>query len=262
MNKSLTTKTNRAVSPKKSPEILDLKRAVSLETERRAIMTEFISQHMEKGVDYGPIHISKNCENKYSPEKCKIRGHWSKDSLFKPGTEKFCSLLKLTPKYRRDSETWEMLGSPAGTVALICELYDQKGNIVGEGRGVCTVAEKASANTAVKIAEKRAKTDAVLSTGGLSDFFTQDVEDDVNAGSPALTAPQESQKVSQTSQNGSGQVESPKVATNLDKVVKAKKDMLQKIVNNGKWTPDKDLEAMTPQEITDAYNDYLKSIGK
>jgi len=50
--------------------------------------------------------------------------------------------------------------------------------LAGEGRGAADITEKqGSANTAIKIAEKRAKLDAVLATGGLSDFFSQDLED-------------------------------------------------------------------------------------
>ena len=71
-----------------------------------------------------------------------------------------------------------MAGKISGLFCYICELVDLKGNIIGEGgKGSHSIGEKGNPNIAIKIAEKRAKTDAVLSTGGLSDFFTQDLED-------------------------------------------------------------------------------------
>ncbi len=133
------------------------------EAERRALLTKYISHHMKEGTDYGTI---------------KIGGRDSKPSLFKPGSEKFLSLFKLTAKFERDNETWEMLGSEAGVLTYKCNLIAANGNVVGEGRGVATMREKSwTPNNAVKIAEKRAQIDAVLRTGALSDFFTQDLED-------------------------------------------------------------------------------------
>lgn len=168
----------QAIDPKsivvKSKEAKTLQTMVDEETEKRAILTAFISKHMVDGTDYGKIHISKACPDKYN---CKNPHHFSKPSLFKPGAEKFTSLMKLRAVYEKDTSTYEMLGSQAGTVCYICKLTDSKGIVIGEGRGAASVAEKGSPNVAIKLAEKRAKVDAVLSSGGLSDFFTQDLED-------------------------------------------------------------------------------------
>lgn len=134
------------------------------EAEKRALITQYISQHMVSGTDYGTI---------------KFGGKESKPSLFKPGSEKFLSLFKLTAQFEKDTDTWEMAGSESGVFAYKCRLLDSKRRLVGEGRGVSKLTEKAgwTINNAVKIAEKRAQTDAVLRTGALSDFFTQDLED-------------------------------------------------------------------------------------
>jgi hypothetical protein len=145
-----------------------MRRQLEVESRKRAILTEFITKHMLKGVDYGQITIkSKRTGREYT----------SKPTLFKPGAEKFCSLFRLRAEYKKDAETWEMLGSKPGTVCYICYIYS--GDVlVGEGRGSCSVAEKDGIeNSAVKIAKKRAKLDAVLETGGLSEFFSQDLED-------------------------------------------------------------------------------------
>lgn len=148
--------------------VQQMKDQLALETKKRKILTEFINEHMKEGVDYGQISIkSKRTGVTYT----------SKPTLFKPGAEKFCSLFRIRAEYKKDSETWEMLGNKAGTVCYVCQLYNGE-ILVGEGRGVCTTEEKDSENTAVKIAKKRAKLDAVLETGGLSEFFSQDLDDE------------------------------------------------------------------------------------
>lgn len=159
----------------KVPKELTLKDMVKIETQNREILTAFITDHMKSGVDYGKIHINSQCQNKY---ECKNSYHFSKDCLFKPGSEKFASLMKLVPRFRKDAETWEMAGSKNGLICFVCELTNSKGDIVGEGRGAADITEKNwSMNNVIKIAQKRAQIDAVLRTGGLSDFFTQDLED-------------------------------------------------------------------------------------
>lgn len=142
---------------------------ISEETEKRKLITGFITAHLTEGLDYGTIKIVGRNGQEYT----------SKPSLFKPGSEKFCSLLHLRPIFERDNETWEMAGKINNLFCYKCNLLDQKGNIVGEGRGCSNLSEKMNwtVNNAVKIAEKRAQIDAVLRTGSLSDFFTQDLED-------------------------------------------------------------------------------------
>lgn len=134
--------------------------------EMREIINQYIDENMVSGKDYGTIVI---------------KGKESKPSLLKPGAEKFCGLFKTRPTFRKDNETLEMLGNVAGIIAYVCDLVDVRGQIVGEGRGTAKTDPKNGTdfdiNKQVKIAEKRAQIDAVLRTGGLSDFFTQDMED-------------------------------------------------------------------------------------
>ncbi len=146
-----------------------LRTRMALETERRKVITEYIKQNMKEGVDFGTITFETRTGKKVE----------SKPTLFKPGSEKFCSLFSLQATFNKDFETCEMLGNQLGVVAFICTLKTKSGAIVGEGRGVADIREKQgwTANNCVKIAEKRAQIDAVLRSGGLSDFFTQDLED-------------------------------------------------------------------------------------
>lgn len=147
----------------------DLQTRIEEETEQRKLITQFITDHMKSGVDYGTIKIKTRDGREVE----------SKPSLFKPGSEKFVSLFHFRPTFERDDDTWEMAGKPAGLFCYKCNLIAPNGAIVGEGRGTARVGEKQgqTENNVVKIAEKRAQIDAVLRTGGLSDFFTQDIED-------------------------------------------------------------------------------------
>jgi hypothetical protein len=143
-----------------------LRKQMKRDEEIRQVINEYISNNMVEGKDYGSIEV---------------KGKMSKPSLFKPGAEKFCGLFKIRPTFKKDIETVEMLGNKPGIIAYICELVDNRGQIIGEGRGTAKTDPNSGSdfdiNKQVKIAEKRAQIDAVLRTGGLSDFFTQDMED-------------------------------------------------------------------------------------
>lgn len=141
----------------------------------RKLIKNFIKSQLVEGTDYGKIHIKKDCSNKFT---CKDQYHFSKDTLLKSGAEKFTSLFHLKPIFERDDLTWEVIGKRVGVFCFVCKLVNSRGEVVAEGRGICSEVEKSGqTNNAIKIAEKRAQLDAVLRHGGLSDFFTQDLED-------------------------------------------------------------------------------------
>lgn len=188
----------------------DLQNLISGETEKRAIIKKFIADNMVDGIDYGRIHIAKNCPDKYN---CRLDVHFSKASLFKAGSEKFVSLFKLRPVFRKDDETWLMAGSPNGLFCYVCHLISGPDITVGEGRGAAALSEKPNwtTNNAIKIAQKRAQIDAVLRTGALSDFFTQDLED-----LPIIDSTEENKKASQKQ---------------IDYII----DLIEKIGHNKEW---------------------------
>jgi len=100
-----------------------------------------------------------------------------KKSLAKGGAEKLASIYNLTAKFERDNESLEMLGSMKGLIAFICTL-SKAGVIAGQGRGSDTLERNNNdPNKALKMTQKRAFVDAVIRTTGLSDIFTQDIED-------------------------------------------------------------------------------------
>lgn len=100
-----------------------------------------------------------------------------KKSLAKGGAEKIASIFQWNATFIRDYEAIEMLGQIAGLVAFKCTLC--KGTkFVGEGRGATTLEKNGKdPNKTLKMAQKSAFIDAVLRSSGLSDFYTQDLED-------------------------------------------------------------------------------------
>lgn len=152
---------------------------------------DFIKNELVDGVDYGVIPNTKAC-------------------LFKPGGEKVQMFMGLTPQYKllhrefianqpkqnkvwnERQHTYEIVESIRNYYAweFSCELYH--GTVkVAEGVGMANSEEEkyvnqyktktpdGMANTILKIAKKRAFIDAILAVSGLSDLFTQDMEDSV-----------------------------------------------------------------------------------
>jgi len=139
--------------------IEEMKANIKAMEERRSVVVEYIDANFEKGIDFGPTDDRSD-----------------KPTLKKPGGEKICRLFNTHPTWKRDDETWEMLGKPGNVVCYICYIVDNAtGNIIGEGRGAETVGNKGrDANKTIKNAEKCALVDSALFTFALSEKFTQD----------------------------------------------------------------------------------------
>ncbi len=164
--------------------------AKSLETytASRAVLLAWLDQNLTPGVDYQLIHRKtgygqnkRDCENKADKTSKTCPKCGGKATLCKPGSEKLCGLLRLRPVFKSDTDTWEMLGRPEGdntTVCLVCELVAESGEVIAEGRGCRRLAtDYGDVNKTIKMVQKSAQTDAVLRVGGLSEVFTQDLED-------------------------------------------------------------------------------------
>ncbi len=103
-----------------------------------------------------------------------VRG---RKSLAKGGSEKLASIYNLTASFEKDTDTIEMLGSPKGLVAFICNLKNRDGVVAGQGRGADMLdRNQGDPNKTIKMSQKSAYIDAVIRTTGLSDIFTQDIE--------------------------------------------------------------------------------------
>ncbi|TXH51487.1 MAG: hypothetical protein E6Q97_18315 [Desulfurellales bacterium] len=162
--------------------------------DRRKMFRDWLRKQLIEGVHYG---TPPGCEPKVN-EKGEV-GIWTKGkdgerggykwypkeqwtpkpSLYKAGADFVVELMNVRDEYTADMPTWEQLGKPQGTFVMSCRLYSRAtGELLGEGRGVRKVGQKGGdENNAIKMAKKSAKVDAVLNCYGLSDLFTQDIED-------------------------------------------------------------------------------------
>ena len=139
----------------------------------------WIKAELVEGVDYGRIHVVKRDKCPHG-KHCTNPHHFSKDTLYKSGAEKiagmmgFRSVWPMLAEYER-----RMLeGGAIQQVGLRCQLVDKNGNVIAEGWGARSLRQDYDdLNKAVKMAKKSGLIDAVLNAGGLSEVFTQDVED-------------------------------------------------------------------------------------
>lgn len=163
----------------------DMEDQLALYTERRTSFRAWLESHMTPDVHYGyPPGIS-------SADKA---GWKARPSLYKAGADLLVDLLKVRVEYTMDRDTWEMLGSKPGTICYVARIINtgapffkghEIGAVLAEGRGAFVVGEKKMGeNSSVKMAQKRAKVDAVLNLLGLADLFTQDIEESAPAANP------------------------------------------------------------------------------
>jgi hypothetical protein len=134
--------------------------------ENRDTLLAWIRSSLVEDRDYGSIMI---------------RGVKSKPSLLKPGAEKIAGMLGLIPRFPnlKEYEASAISGQPIDLIILKCELQNQAGQIVGEGVGARSTEKQDNGdlNKALKMASKSAMIDATLRCAGISEIFTQDVED-------------------------------------------------------------------------------------
>jgi hypothetical protein len=151
----------------------------------RGLFVDWLFNRLVAGIDFmvihrkvGPRGSKTDCPNRADQKSPGCPTCGGKATLAKPGSEKICGLLQLRPRFKRDVDSWEMLGGEAGLVTLVCELVTPAGVVVAEGRGARHRDQDfGDVNKCLKMAQKSAQTDAVLRCAGLSEIFTQDLED-------------------------------------------------------------------------------------
>jgi hypothetical protein len=139
--------------------------ALARRTENRNALVEWVRESLVDGTDYGTIKTK--------------RGE-SKPSLRKPGAEKICGMLGLSVNYPGLSkyEDAAVNGVEIKQIIIRCELRDGSGNLMADGIGARSIAtDSGDINKALKMAAKSAQIDATLRCVGLSEIFTQDLED-------------------------------------------------------------------------------------
>ena len=153
------------------------------ENNRRALL-KWIADNLKQGIDFGRIHAVGKDKCSFARDgrayECDNPRHWSKPSLWKPGAEKICGMLGLIPRFPnlREYETAALTGADIKVILIKCELHTNSGFVAAEGTGARTLAQdKGDINKSLKMAEKSAHIDATLRVAGLSELFTQDLED-------------------------------------------------------------------------------------
>lgn len=133
--------------------------------QNRAALMEWIRSALVEGVDYGRIQTRRGL---------------SKPSLWKPGAEKICGMLGVSVHFPtlHDYEQAALHGVELHHVIIRCELTDAAGRVIADGVGARSLKQDGGdINKALKMAEKSAHIDATLRMAGLSEVFTQDLED-------------------------------------------------------------------------------------
>ncbi len=153
------------------------------EDNRKALL-RWIQSNLVAGIDFGQIHVVGKDKCRLAREgradECIDPRHWSKPSLWKPGAEKICGMLGLIPRFPNLSEyeTVSLRGEDIKVIILKCELHTAHGFVAAEGTGARRIAQDyGDINKSFKMAEKSSHIDATLRVAGLSELFTQDLED-------------------------------------------------------------------------------------
>ena len=156
------------------------------EDNRRALL-KWIQSNLQAGIDFGQIHVIGKNKCRLAREgrahECADPRHWSKPSLWKPGAEKICGMLGLIPRFPNlcEYENAVLRGEDIKVIILKCHLESGNGFVAAEGTGARRVVQDSGdINKSLKMAEKSAHIDATLRVAGLSELFTQDIEDIAN----------------------------------------------------------------------------------
>jgi hypothetical protein len=225
--------------------------------ENRHLLMEWVRSELVDGVDFGRVHIASKdkCEHaRYGrARECNNPWHWSKPSLFKPGAEKISGMLGMTVHYPSlpAFETAVLSGAPITCILLRCELHDAHGQVVAEGVGARNLNQDyGDFNKALKMAEKSAHIDATLRLAGLSEVFTQDLEDrpivEEEAAAPPPVKPKTGQKStpSTSAQGTSKQRAKPPAAPPV-----AEKTVDQVVSSSPATTSAEDSELVSADEV-------------
>lgn len=166
----------RAASPLDLPAEV-FRAGLDRRKQNRSALMEWVRSALVEGVDFGSI-----------PTK---RGP-SKPSLWKPGAEKICGMLGVTVHFPTlaDYEQAALQGTELKHIIMRCAIQDASGRVVADGVGARSLAQDyGDINKALKMAEKSAHIDATLRMAGLSEVFTQDLEDLVTTTGPQAGPP-------------------------------------------------------------------------
>jgi hypothetical protein len=146
--------------------VAEFRGALERRGENRGALIQWVRNALVDGVDYGAIKRSN--------------GSMTKPSLRKPGAEKICGMLGVIPTFPtlKDYEQLALQGIPIEQIILRCHLLSAGGEVLADGVGARSMKQDGGdLNKCLKMACKSAHIDATLRMAGLSEIFTQDIED-------------------------------------------------------------------------------------
>jgi hypothetical protein len=159
-----------------SPEAF--KGALSRRGENRKALMVWVRDSLVPGVDFGRIHVVSRSKCSRG-NQCDNPNHFSKDCLFKPGAEKIAGMLGVTPTFPtlQKYEDAALAGVELKQIILRCHMVDGSGRIVADGIGARSLEQDyGDINKSLKMCAKSAHIDATLRMAGLSEVFTQDLD--------------------------------------------------------------------------------------
>ena len=152
--------------------------------QNRKVLLDWLRTALVDGVDFGRIHVvsKERCQlaKQGRIKECTDPNHFSKPSLFKPGAEKISGMLGVSIHFPSlpDYEKAVLSQTEIKLILMRCELRDAQGRVVAEGVGARNLTQDYNdINKSLKMVEKSAHIDATLRLAGLSEVFTQDIED-------------------------------------------------------------------------------------
>lgn len=152
--------------------------ALSRRGENRKALMGWVRESLVSGVDYGRIHVVSKSKCS-AGNQCTNPHHFSKDCLFKPGAEKIAGMLGVTPTFPtlHKYEDAALGGIELKQIILRCHMVDGSGRIVADGIGARSLEQDyGDINKSLKMCAKSAHIDATLRMAGLSEVFTQDLD--------------------------------------------------------------------------------------
>ena len=152
---------------------VEFKRLLAVRGENRQALVGWLKDALIAGTDYGRIHYVKKatCDKGAS---CTNAAHFTKDVLFKPGAQKICGMLGVTPSYPNLARYEEaaLAGVKITSIVLRCQILSVDGRVLAEGVGARALEQDyGDLNKSLKMAAKSAHLDATLSLAGLSEIF-------------------------------------------------------------------------------------------
>jgi hypothetical protein len=152
--------------------------ALSRRGENRKALMAWVRESLVAGVDFGRIHVVSKSKCSRG-NQCDNPHHFSKDCLFKPGAEKIAGMLGVTPTFPtlQKYEEAALAGIDLKQIILRCHMVDGSGRIVADGIGARSLEQDyGDINKSLKMCAKSAHIDATLRMAGLSEVFTQDLD--------------------------------------------------------------------------------------